>query len=290
MPDPLETFRDLVRCPADAVRWASVLEATAPKAGNVYPGRPFADLTHGDFVAAAEIAAEYLGDSGRPVSLRLFDAVDKTLESIGTNVNLGILLLLAPLVAADESLGQEPADNRDLTAWKMAIENALESMESDDQNYIFRAIARASPGGLGTVGKLDVQNGSDQTGSLLEAMQLAKTYDRVALQYATGYADLINHIVPVVRASIQESGDLLNGISMAHLRLLALDPDTLIARKNGVPVANMVWKRARSVVLGDRQSVAEFDALLRSSGHALNPGTTADLIAAALYLLLRSTP
>lgn len=35
------------------------------------------------------------------------------------------------------------------------------------------------------------------------------------------------------------------------------------------------------------QSLAEFDTWLRADGHRRNPGTTADLIAAGLFVLLR---
>jgi triphosphoribosyl-dephospho-CoA synthase len=37
----------------------------------------------------------------------------------------------------------------------------------------------------------------------------------------------------------------------------------------------------------DSQLYAEFDAWLRADGHARNPGATADLVAAALYVALR---
>jgi triphosphoribosyl-dephospho-CoA synthase len=38
---------------------------------------------------------------------------------------------------------------------------------------------------------------------------------------------------------------------------------------------------------GHEQALADFDFWLRSDGHRRNPGTTADLIAAALFVLLR---
>ena len=36
-----------------------------------------------------------------------------------------------------------------------------------------------------------------------------------------------------------------------------------------------------------RAVIADFDFWLRSDGHRLNPGTSADIIAAALFVLLR---
>ncbi|MCG8650385.1 MAG: triphosphoribosyl-dephospho-CoA synthase, partial [Pirellulales bacterium] len=111
--------------------------------------------------------------------------------------------------------------------------------------------------------------------------------DRVARQYATNFDDLWDNVLPVLRRSIEHTGDWLSGIARAHLRILAAEPDTLIARKNGWDVAAEVCRRARTTDPEDAGSVAELDHYLRSDGNRLNPGTTADLIAAAIYLLLR---
>ena len=91
-----------------------------------------------------------------------------------------------------------------------------------------------------------------------------------------------------LEAAIKQYGDVLRGISHAHLRLLSLEPDSLIARKNGMEIAVAVQMRAKKIDFDDPTSMAKFDDSLRSNAHELNPGTTADLIAAALYLLLRT--
>ncbi len=289
MVDPLRTIRCLIECPADAVRWASVLEATAPKAGNVYPGKPFDDLTHRHFLIAADIAADSFADSTRRFSDRIVAAVERTVESTGTNVNLGILLLLGPIVAADESLGRTGSQPHNLLAWQKAIGEILDSMDSHDAASICRAIAQSSAGGLGKVDTMDVHDLDAPSSDLMTAMRLAQSYDRIARQYASHFVDLISNVVPVVEDSIRHSGDLLGGISIAHLKLLAIEPDTLIARKNGLPVATRIQRRAQKLLIDDTTSVAQFDQLLRTGGHHLNPGTTADLIAAAIYLLLRTS-
>ncbi len=123
---------------------------------------------------------------------------------------------------------------------------------------------------------------------IVEAMTLAADRDLIARQYATGFVDLMERIVPLVEESICRRGDLLGGIVDAHLRMLANEPDSLIARKNGFEVAAGVQKRAQNVDLDDPASISVFDESLRNDTHELNPGTTADLIAAALYMLLRT--
>jgi triphosphoribosyl-dephospho-CoA synthase len=72
-----------------------------------------------------------------------------------------------------------------------------------------------------------------------------------------------------------------------HVGLLASHPDTLIARKAGDAAAQDVTRAARSVRAGT-MSLADFDASLRADGNRLNPGTTADLVAATLLAALLS--
>ena len=77
------------------------------------------------------------------------------------------------------------------------------------------------------------------------------------------------------------------------LRLLAAVTDTLIARKRGADAASRVAAGARQVITAGgvrgargRTALAEFDASLRQDGNALNPGTTADLVTAVLFVAL----
>ena len=286
MNDPLRAFRHLSATPAEAVRWACVLEATAPKPGNVFPGRGFADLNHGDFISAAEIAARDLGRSSDPITTRMLRAVDQMKSHLGTNVNLGIILLLGPLVAADEARSAE-AVFTDENGWGSSLRHVLKQFDGQDGKRIFQAIQRASAGGLGSSESMDLNDAHDSV-DILHAMQLAKDRDRVALQYADGFDDLFHEVVPIVDNAIRDRGDVLTGLCEAHLRLMASAPDSLISRKNGPEVASEVQQRARGVDPSDVDSVESFDRYLREGGHQLNPGTTADLIAAALYVLLRT--
>ena len=71
----------------------------------------------------------------------------------------------------------------------------------------------------------------------------------------------------------------LEAIVSLHLGLLAEHRDTLIERKAGLDAARAVSADARRVLDG-KLSIADFDASLRGADHRLNPGTTADLVAA----------
>ena len=297
MLDPLRTIRQRAHSVADAIRWACILEATAPKAGNVYPGQSFEDLTYVDFVIAANVAAEKLTMPETPIGYRMVNAITETRRQTKSNVNLGIILLLGPLVLADESVGVRSdlasdtefvSWNTSMGHWRSATANVLSTLSEDDGKQIFEAIRSASAGGLGAAESMDVNDTQPGNIDILKAMQAAQSRDRIAQQYATGFEDLLANVVPVVDDSIKTTGDVLAGLAEAHLKLLAEEPDSLIRRKCDDSVAEDVSRRARMLDHECPTAVDEFDNFLRSRGNSLNPGTTADLIAAALFVLLRS--
>jgi triphosphoribosyl-dephospho-CoA synthase len=78
------------------------------------------------------------------------------------------------------------------------------------------------------------------------------------------------------------------------LHLLANHPDSLIARKLGRAVAEEAARRARTVLGAGwphepaaRTALADLDDWLRADDHRRNPGTTADLVTACLFVALR---
>lgn len=265
-------------CPADAVRWACLLEATAPKAGNVSPGRSFSDLHYSDFVQAAECTAKVLVRTDHGYAEAIAETAKLIAQTLHTNVNLGILLLLGPLVKTDQAtLPDRPDEN-----WQCRVRALLEHSDAQDCRWIYQAINVAAPGGMGNVDEMDLNEQAPE--DILTAMRSAATRDRIAQNYADGFTDLFENVVPTLEAGLAEQSDLLSGIALAHQRLLIAQPDTLIARKAGWKVAHEVQHRA-DFAFQDAPKRASFDAYLRENH--LNPGTTADLIAAGLYVLLR---
>src|SRR5688500_10935415 len=93
-----------MRAPSDlaaAAQLACLLEASAPKPGNVSPGHVFADTTYEDFLASAAAIGSPLGTAGsRPLGETIRLAVLATRRWTTANTNLGIVLLLAPLARA----------------------------------------------------------------------------------------------------------------------------------------------------------------------------------------------
>lgn len=281
----LAKLRAEARDPVEAIRVACVWEATAPKVGNVHPEAAFDDCDFQDFCRAAAVVAPILARSESSVGTatglgqRILAAIEATRTVTNANVNLGIVLLVAPLASIRD---------RD------EIPDLLRGLNPQDGELVYRAIRLANPGGVrgATVEpNQDVTAANVERVDLLAAMASARDRDRIALQYACDFADFFDQIVPVLAAELEAEGDISRAIVRAQLRLLAAAPDSLIARKSGPEIAAEACRRACDCLstVGDSYlpAVAELDRWLRADGNRRNPGTTADLIAAALYWLIR---
>lgn len=261
---------------------ACLWEVTARKPGNVHRYRDFADTTYLDFAASAATIALNLAFAHEiPVGEVIYHCVQLTYLHVGRNTNLGIILLFAPLARANPSLGYQ-AD----------VERVLSELSVEDARWAYEAIRIAKPGGLGDAATADVRD--EPTVTLREAMALAADRDTVARQYANGFREVFDGGVPAILHGIDRTGCVEGGIIDGHLRLMAEYPDTLIARKRGKPEAEEAARRAQRVLDLDwpraeegRREIRHLDDWLRADGNGRNPGTTADLIAASLFVLLR---
>jgi triphosphoribosyl-dephospho-CoA synthase len=173
------------------------------------------------------------------------------------------------------------------------IKVVLRGLTFDDTRNIYEAIRVAKAGGLGRVQKADVQAEPPAELSVIDAMQLARDRDSVACQYCHGFADVFR-MASWIEEDMVGGWTLDTAIVDAHVRQLALAPDSLILRKCGRDVAEQVRAMANKVLNAGmpgndayRRALEDFDFWLRADGHRRNPGTTADLIAAALFVLLR---
>jgi len=168
---------------------------------------------------------------------------------------------------------------------RSGIERVLAELDVEDARRVYEAIRLASPGGLGRVSEQDVY--AEPTQTLRQVMALAADRDLVARQYANGFTEVFNDGVPALLAGLERSGSVEGAIVSAHLYLMAHHPDTLIARKRGPAEAEEAARRARTVIDTGWAELNRFDAWLRAEGHARNPGATADLLTACLFVLLR---
>lgn len=261
---------------------ACLLEASSPKAGNVHRGADFEDMTFTDFaVSAAAIAPALDSAVQHGVGAAVLAAVQATRRLVPVNTNLGTVLLLAPLATV-------PRPQR----LKTGIGEVLRRLTARDAEAVYAAIRLAEPGGLGSADQMDVAETAPE--SLLAAMAAAADRDLVARQYAEDFVHVLDHVVPWLVAGHAAGWPLTDAVVYAQLRALEAWPDSLIARKCGLPVAERASGLAHRVLKAGRpgdeayyDELSELDFWMRSDGHRRNPGTTADLVAAGLFVVLR---
>ncbi|HXB27564.1 MAG TPA: triphosphoribosyl-dephospho-CoA synthase [Gemmatimonadaceae bacterium] len=258
---------------ASAAQLACLIEASAPKPGNVSPGRDFPDASYEDFLASAAAIGPALA-SELPLGATINAAIRATGQWTRSNTNLGMVLLLAPLARAARSSASSSLPLRD------ALHNVLASTTVEDAREVYAAIRLARPGGLGTVAEEDVAG--EPGVALTDAMRMAADTDSIAAEYATDFRITFDIGLPTLLAAKSHGWE--EATVRTYLALLAEIPDTHIARKFGSSVAADVSRRARGAVRAGPEGRAHFDEELRSAG--VNPGTTADLTAAALYVAL----
>jgi triphosphoribosyl-dephospho-CoA synthase len=275
-----------VKTPEDvaaAGQLACLLEVSAPKPGNVSPEHHFHDTRYEDFLASAVAIGPALAEAARhPLGVTIRRAVEDTLRWTRSNTNLGIVLLLAPLARAALRPGGTLRERLSQVLGETTVADACE---------VYVAIRRARPGGLGEVPDEDVA--AAPSVNLREAMALAAERDAVAREYVTDFALTFETGVPAILAARHRGLAWTDTAVEAYLTLLEAAPDTHIARKLGAAEAATVSRRAREVRAAGgtqsaqgRKALAMLDAELRDPRNRRNPGTTADLTCAALFVVI----
>ncbi len=265
---------------------ACVLEVTADKPGNVSRRHDFGDTCFEDFLLSAVAVGTALGAAGAVgVGETVLRAVRDTRALVSMNTNLGIVLLLAPLARAAAMEG---------ASLRAGLSTVLAALTVEDARAAYAAIRLAAPGGLGQAEAQDVRQEPSVT--LREAMALAAGRDTIAHEYVTDYDVTFSLAAPALRQARAHGLGWPAATLESYLRVLAEVPDTLIARKRGGASARVVSERARSVLAsgepgspGRTRATEAFDSELRAES-GLNPGATADIMAAALFVALCDEP
>src|SRR5262245_14851973 len=164
---------------------ACLLDVMAMKPGNVGIHGHGHGMETIDFIRSARAAVPAIAASDRSVGERIHGAVTATRAAVGTNTNLGIVLLAAPLAHAFHRCGP-PCST---PALRDVLAQVLEELSVADAQLAFEAIRLANPGGLGSAGRHDVWEPARV--SLLEAMREAADRDSIARQYVTAYRDVV---------------------------------------------------------------------------------------------------
>ncbi|WP_336486950.1 triphosphoribosyl-dephospho-CoA synthase [Methylobacterium nigriterrae] len=257
---------------ATLYRAACLAELDAIKPGNVHAFAAGHRMQVADFVTSAEVSAPHLARPGAGVGARVADAMAATVQAVGQNTNLGILLLCAPLAAAAER--------------GVGLGVVLGGLDAADAEGVFAAIRLANPGGLGRAAHHDVA-AEGPAPPLAAAMAEAAGRDAIARAYVTNFADIREVGLPALAAARALGLAPPWTTTAVHLAYLTQVPDSHIARKHGperAEAARVEAARAlRGLDLRTRPVAALMaqDRLMKEAG--LNPGTSADFTVATLF-------
>ncbi|MBS7659662.1 MAG: triphosphoribosyl-dephospho-CoA synthase [Candidatus Bathyarchaeia archaeon] len=295
---------------------AILLEVSSDKPGNVNFVTGFNGTNHLHFLASAVAAGPYFkkaAERGIAISEGRLDLSGIGLGQIirdciseisfwqsGGNTLLGTILLLSPIAVA---AGMTPMNGGsfNLQSLRQNIRKVVRSTTPEDAVAVYDAIKIAKPGGLGKAPDLDVNDPSSieriikEQISLIKVFEIASNYDLICYEWVNDYTVTFDFAYPSLMMEMNMVGDMNKAVIHTFLRVLAKHPDTFIARKAGVQRAKEVSAMAIEVLkLGGlntqegKAKLQEMDAMLRRESSLLNPGTTADIIAAALALLILS--
>lgn len=263
---------------------ACELDVLAFKPGNVSIYAAGHAMEVEDFKMSATVSSVFLCAEDCCLGERIYNAVQATRAAVGCNTNLGILLLCAPLLEA--ALVCEGRQD-----YRQALAQVLQRTTVADAAWVFRAIALAAPGGLGSADEHDV--GEVPKINLVQAMALAQGRDRIALQYTSCFKDVFDF--GVIRYNNQLARWGLDDWAAAAVftGLLRQYPDSHIERKYGCQYSDFVMTKMTELDSALLQAsdpttlLDEFEAVDCEFKHnGINPGTTADLTVASILAVL----
>jgi triphosphoribosyl-dephospho-CoA synthase len=277
---------DESRSPAENAELALLLEvASTPKPGNVDRHREYSELRFEHFLAGAVGAREglSLAADGAPVGHAFERAVAGMARQRGGNTQFGCLLLAVPLVKASAERSLTPA----------GVDNVVAETTVDDAAAFYRAfdhvdvaVPDLDDGEVEGAAELDVRRGSaaipavrDRRMSLLDVMELSADHDANAREWTQKFPRTFT----VAERICDDEGPAPDRVARAFLDQLATELDSLIVTQHGVDAAEQVRERAAAVA-GDLDAAEQLADDLVAEG--LNPGTTADIVAAGTYVAL----
>jgi triphosphoribosyl-dephospho-CoA synthase len=197
----------------------------------------------------------------------------------GGNTQFGALLVVVPLVRAAAEGDLSPA----------GAERIVEATSVEDSADFYRAFEHVDvavddpPAGMDD---LDVRRGADAVPAiesrgytLREVMERSADSDGVAGEWTTGFERAFD------AAGSIEAGDgpIPKRAAETFLELLATEPDTFVATQHDAATARDVMERAKEARDGDVDPEVLAEEFVAK---AINPGTTADIVAGGLFIAL----
>ncbi|MDI6806403.1 MAG: triphosphoribosyl-dephospho-CoA synthase [Candidatus Aenigmarchaeota archaeon] len=231
----------------------------------------------------------------------------------GGNTHLGTMLLFIPL-AATAGMTFITHKKIDLVHLRKNFKKIMRATTYEDAVEVYDAIIRANPGGIGTLKDKSAPDLTDKKFkqklvksrlSLYDVMLVSSAWDTLAKELTTGLYITFSFGYPTYCDIYNRTNDVNLATVHTYLTLLSRFPDTFVARNVGLKFVSEIpeavkigMKEAKNVAIEakkvlklgglttneGKKALFQLDKKLRAEG--LNPGTTADLTAASLFIAI----
>jgi triphosphoribosyl-dephospho-CoA synthase len=307
------TNREKAQHISKCLQLAILLEVSAEKPGNVSFTTGFEETTIQHFLASAIAAGSSFQEAAnrgtRVAENKLVDICEVGLGQLiktcasdvndwqkGGNTILGTIMLFMPIAVAAGMTPTKKDYQLDFSLLRRNIDLAVKSTTAWDSVHLYEAVDIANPSGLNEAPDLDVTDPHSkerlikENVKLFEVFRIASAYDDICAEWVNNYPVTFDLAYPYLTQQLKTK-PLKTAVVHTFLKVLSERPDTFITRKVGKEKALEVSAEAKAVLkLGGLEtakgkiSLKRFDQKLRSTQNECNPGTTADLTAAALAL------
>ena len=303
---------DISRCAVLAL----LLEVSAyPKPGNVSRRHDFAGTKYEHFLASAVALSPVFYEAARfgmlrehekggKIGLLVKRGVEESMRwQSGGNTHFGSILLLVPLAMAAGSVFFERGggvakcavrENEALMK-RIAVEIQRKATEIvrrstvEDAVLLYEAFPKAKVR-VSPVRYLDVQDPASlkeitRRGlTLFDVLSISAAYEKISAEIVEGFPRTFRYAEMLLQMRSQQYS-VCDAISHAYLHLLAAEEDTFVRMKCGEEASKYVRERANSILKRRAwRELEAFDDELIEKG--INPGSTADIIAAAIFIAL----
>lgn len=272
---------------AQCAQLAMLIElSSTPKPGNIDRCHDFHDATFQHFLASAVSAYpifKMAAAGGTRFGQLLLGAIKSWRGwNIKGNTHFGSLVLMIPLAISAGRSDEAPQD------LKKELGCVLRETTLQDAIDFYSAFELAAARVI-EVERFSLKDHDakehlqKQSLNLLDLMLLSKEHDLIAREWSTDYCTCFV-LSDALLKSVAKNG-LNVGVARTYLKALAEAPDSLVRAKFGLEKAVEVSLRARKAL--DDTTMAEAEELDRELlAEDINPGATADIIAAALFIAL----
>jgi len=275
---------------ARCAQLAMLLEVSAtPKPGNIDRDHNYTDTRFEDFLASAVgvyPVLEKAARSGSGAGSLIREAVEESGKwQTGGNTHFGAFILLIPLVMAAGRCAKK-------TSLQWHARRIVRETTVEDAVEFYRAFSEAKVKvkhveelDLGDTASIDKIKAQGWT--LYDMMKISSSYDMIAEEWVNGFRKTFD-CAGSIQEMVEEKG-INDAVVHTFMFNLAFHKDTFIQTKFDSKKAEEISLRAekifeKSFLENTTDEIKTFDEELLSEG--INPGSTADIIIAGLFVSL----